>query len=334
MDYRPLGRTGVQVSPLCLGCLNFGGKADAETSRRIIDRAIDAGINFLDTANIYGRGRSEEVTGEALKRNGQRGRIVLATKVHGAMDDKDPNARGNSRRHILAQCEASLRRLQTDYIDLYQIHRPQRDVPADETLRALDDLIRAGKVRYAGTSCYAAWELMESLALSRELGLNRFVTEQPAYNLLDRRIEREVVPFALTHGFAILPWSPLGGGLLTGRYRREARRPEGMARFAGEDGYLDSILTDAFFEKIGPFCELARGKGVTPSQLALAWCAHQPGVTSPIIGPRTMEHLEEHLGALAITLDAGDHAALDRLFPPGGATSPFFEGDLRPHMYR
>jgi aryl-alcohol dehydrogenase-like predicted oxidoreductase len=334
MNYRPLGRTGVQVSPLCLGCLNFGGKAGEETSRRIIDRAIDAGLNFLDTANIYGRGRSEEVTGGALKRNGKRDRVVLATKVHGAMDDSDPNSRGNSRRHIVAQCEASLRRLQTDHIDLYQIHRPQSDVPVDETLRALDDLIRAGKIRYAGTSCFAAWELMESLALSRELGLNRFVTEQPAYNLLDRRIEREVIPFARTHGFAILPWSPLGGGLLTGRYQKGASRPPGMSRFAGEDGYLDSILTPAFFERIGPFCELAKKKGVAPAQLALAWCAQQPGVTSPIIGPRTIEHLEEHLAALAIELTAEDRAALDRLFPPGTATSPFFEGDLRPHAYR
>jgi aryl-alcohol dehydrogenase-like predicted oxidoreductase len=334
MNHRPLGRTGVQVSPLCLGCLNFGGKADAETSWRIIDRAIDAGVNFLDTANIYGRGRSEEVTGAALKRNGQRGRIVLATKVHGAMDDDDPNSRGNSRRHLVAQCEASLRRLQTDHIDLYQIHRPQADVPIDETLRALDDLVRAGKVRYVGTSSFAAWELMESLGVSRELGLNRFVTEQPAYNLLDRRIEREVIPFARTHGFAILPWSPLGGGLLTGRYRRETPRPEGMQRFAGEDGYLDSILTDAFFARIDPFCELAKAKGLTPAQLALAWCAQQPGVTSPIIGPRTMEHLEEHLAALAITLTADDHAALDALFPPGGVTSPFFEGGNSPHIYR
>jgi aryl-alcohol dehydrogenase-like predicted oxidoreductase len=175
---------------------------------------------------------------------------------------------------------------------------------------------------------------MESLAVSRELGLNRFVTEQPAYNLLDRRIERELIPFARTHGFAILPWSPLGGGLLTGRYRDGARRPEGMSRFAGEDGYLDSILTEAFFERIGPFCDLAAGRGVTPSQLALAWCAHQPGITSPIIGPRTLEHLEEHLAALAITLNAEDHAALDRLFPPGGMISPFFERDSSPHVYR
>jgi len=334
MDYRALGRTGVQVSPLCLGCLNFSGKTDEKTSWQIIDRAIDAGINFIDTANIYGRGRSEEVTGEALKRNGQRDRVVLATKVHGAMDDADPNARGNSRRHIIAECEASLRRLQTDYIDLYQMHRPQINVPVDETLRALDDLIRAGKVRYAGTSCFAAWELMQSLAVSRELGLNRFVCEQPAYNLLDRRIEREVIPFARTHGFAVIPWSPLGGGLLTGRYRAETRRPADAKRFAGEDGYLDSILTDAFFERIGPFCDLARAKNCTPSQLALAWCAQQPGVTSPIIGPRTMEHLEEHLKALAITLSPEDLAELDRLFPRGGAVSPFFDRDLSPHVYR
>ncbi len=334
MDYRPLGRTGVQVSPLCLGCLNFGGKADAETSWRIIDRAIDAGINFLDTANVYGRGRSEEVTGEALRRNGQRDRMVLATKVHGAMEDKDPNMRGNSRRHLIAQCEASLRRLQTDYIDLYQIHRPQAEVPIDETLRALDDLVRSGKVRYIGTSSFAAWELMESLGVSRELGLNRFVTEQPAYNLLDRRIEREVIPFARTHGFAILPWSPLGGGLLTGRYQKGTPRPEGMARFAGEDGYLDSILTPAFYERIGPFCDLAKEKGLSPAQLALAWCANQPGITSPIIGPRTLDHLEDHLRALAVTLTAEDYNALDRLFPRGGVTSPFFEGDLRPHVYR
>jgi aryl-alcohol dehydrogenase-like predicted oxidoreductase len=334
MDYRALGRTGVQVSPLCLGCLNFGGKADAETSYRIIDRAIDAGLNFLDTANIYGRGQSEEVTGEALKRNGRRDQIVLATKVHGAMDDTDPNARGNSRRHIIAQCEASLRRLQTDYIDLYQIHRAQADIPIDETLRALDDLIRSGKVRYAGSSTYAAWQLMESLQVSRELGLNRFVCEQPAYNLLDRRIEREVIPFACTHGFAIIPWSPLGGGLLTGRYRAETRRPSDARRFAGEDGYLDSILTDAFFDRIEPFCDLARAKNCTPAQLALAWCARQPGVTSPIIGPRTLEHLEEHLQALAITLTDEDHAALDRLFPPGGMTSSFFDGNSAPHVYR
>ena len=221
----------MKVSALCLGCMMFGGKTSPEDSYAIIDRAIDAGINFLDTANVYTRGRSEEVTGEALKRNGKRGRIVLATKVHGVMADDDPNMSGNSRRHIIQQCEASLKRLQTDWIDLYQIHRPQSSIPIDETLRALDDLIRAGKVRYIGTTTFAAWQLMESLMISRELGLNRFVCEQPPYNLLDRRIERELIPFAQTYGFGLIPWSPLAGGLLTGKYDRHAPPPEGTRFF-------------------------------------------------------------------------------------------------------
>jgi aryl-alcohol dehydrogenase-like predicted oxidoreductase len=323
MIHRSLGRTGVKVSPLCLGCLNFGSKTDAATSYRIIDRAIDAGINFLDTANIYSRGKSEEVTGEALKRNGKRDRIILATKVHGSMDDSDPNARGNSRRHIIAQCDASLRRLKTDYIDLYQLHRPQNDIPLDETLRAMDDLIRAGKVRYIGTSVYPAWQLMESLMISQDLGLNRFICEQPGYNLLDRRIEREVIPFARAHGFAIIPWSPLGGGLLTGRYSRDVRRPADFSRFINEDSYVDSLLTEGFFERIGPFCALAKAKGCTPSQLAMAWCMHQPGVTSPIIGPRTLEHLEDLLHVPKLVLTPEDNTALDKLFPPGGMISSF-----------
>ena len=196
MEYRNFGRTGVKVSELCLGCMMFGGRTGEEDSADIIDRAIDEGINFLDTANVYSRGASEVAVGKALKRNGKRDEIVLATKVHMPMDDEDPNASGNHRRHIIEQCEASLRRLGVDHVDLYQIHRPSSDVPIDETLRALDDLIRAGKVRYAGTSTYAAWQLVEALWAARELGLNRFVTEQPPYHLLDRRIERELVPFA------------------------------------------------------------------------------------------------------------------------------------------
>src|ERR687893_78133 len=230
MEYRQLGRTGVQVSPLCLGCMMFGGKTGPEDSYAIIDRAIEAGINFLDTANVYSRGRSEEVTGAALKRNGKRQRIVLATKVHGNMADDDPNMAGNSRRHIVEQCEASLRRLQTDYIDLYQIHRPQPAIPIDETLRALDDLIRSGKVRYIGTSTFAAWQVVEALWIAKELGLNRFVCEQPPYHLLDRRIERELVPMAMTYGFGVIPWSPLAGGLLTGKYQR-GETPPADSRF-------------------------------------------------------------------------------------------------------
>src|SRR5918997_2116237 len=187
----------------------FGGRTDTEDSTDIIDRAIDEGINFLDTANVYSTGASEEVVGKALQRNGKRDAIVLATKVHGVMDEGDPNAGGNHRRHIIEQCEASLRRLRVDHIDLYQIHRPSSEVPIDETLRALDDLIRSGKVRYAGTSTYAAWQLVEALWVAKELALNRFVCEQPPYNLLDRRVERELLPMARTYGLAIIPWSPL-----------------------------------------------------------------------------------------------------------------------------
>ena len=241
MEYRSLGRTGTKVSTLCLGCLMFGGRTNETDSMDIIDRAIDGGINFFDTANMYVRGRSEEMVGKAFKRNGKRPRIVLATKVHFRMDDEDPNAQGNSRRHIIEQCEASLRRLQTDYIDLYQIHRPCSDIPIDETLRALDDLIRAGKVRYIGSSTFAAWQVVESLWASKELGLNRFICEQPPYHLLDRSIERELVPMAQTYGTALIPWSPMAGGFLTGKYRRGEARPAD-ARYQDEKRKQGSVL--------------------------------------------------------------------------------------------
>src|SRR5579862_496348 len=226
MNYRQFGRTGVKVSELCLGCMMFGGKTGPEDSYAIIDRALDAGINSVDTANVYSRGRSEEVTGQALKRNGKRERVFLATKVHGTMDENDPNMQGTSRRHIIDQCEASLRRLQTDYIDLYQLHRPRPEIAIDETLRALDDLVRAGKVRYIGTSTFAAWQVVEALWAAKEYGLNRFVSEQPPYHILDRRIERELVPMARTYGIGLIPWSPLASGKLTGKYKRGETRPE------------------------------------------------------------------------------------------------------------
>src|SRR5260221_10277803 len=226
MQYRSLGRTGVQVSPLCLGCMNFGNPTPEAEALEMIDYALENGINFLDTANVYNLGLSEEVVGRALKRNGKRSRVVLATKVHGVMDDTDVLAAGNNRRHIIEQCDASLKRLQTDYIDLYQIHRPDSQIPIDETLRALDDLIRAGKVRYIGTSTFPAWQGMESLWVSRAVGLNRFVTEQPPYHLLDRSIERELIPLAQTYGLAILPWAPLARGFLTGKYPRRVSLPD------------------------------------------------------------------------------------------------------------
>jgi aryl-alcohol dehydrogenase-like predicted oxidoreductase len=335
MEYRALGRTGVQVSTLCLGCMMFGGRTEPEDSYAIIDRALDAGINFLDTANVYSRGRSEEVVGEALQRNGKRYQIVLATKVHGRMDDDDPNAWGNSRRHIIEQCEASLRRLQTDYIDLLQIHRPQSDIPIDETLRALDDLIHAGKVRYIGTSTFAAWQFVESLWVAKELGLNRFVCEQPPYNLLDRRIERGLLPMAQTYGIGIIPWSPLGGGLLTGKYRRDAPPPaEGRYADVKDRPWLERRKTEGVFDVVEMIEPLAESKGCTLSQFALAWCVGQPGVTSPIIGPRTMEQLEDNLGALEVTITAEERAEIDQMVPPGSMFAPFYDADFGPHVHR
>ncbi len=335
MEYRSLGRTGVRVSELCLGCMMFGGRTGEEDSFAIIDRAVDAGINFLDTANVYSTGASEEVVGKALKRNGKRDSIVLATKVHGPMDEDDPNARGNHRRHIIEQCEASLRRLQVDHIDLYQIHRPDSQVPIDETLRALDDLIRAGKVRCVGTSTYAAWQLVEALWAARELGLNRFVCEQPPYHLLDRRIERELVPFARTYGVALIPWSPLAGGFLTGKYSRDESRSPGDSRYGLEPRRLGrNHFTDAAFEVLETVQAIAQEKGCAPGQIALAWCKDKPGVTSPIIGPRTMEQLEDNLGAAEITLGEHDHARLDAAAPPGRAAVPYYDADFGPHPFR
>ena len=332
MEYRSLGRTGTKVSTLCLGCLMFGGRTNEIDSMDIIDRAIDGGINFFDTANMYVRGRSEEMVGKAFKRNGKRPRIVLATKVHFRMDDEDPNAQGNSRRHIIEQCEASLRRLQTDYIDLYQIHRPCSDIPIDETLRALDDLIRAGKVRYIGSSTFAAWQVVESLWASKELGLNRFICEQPPYHLLDRSIERELVPMAQTYGTALIPWSPMAGGFLTGKYRRGEARPTD-ARYQDENEDTD-LFSDAAFNVLDVVLAIAAEKGCTPSQFALAWCAQQPGITSPIVGVRTMEQLEDNLGAIDVQVTDEERERIDEVTPPGGVITRYYRADFGPHLFR
>jgi aryl-alcohol dehydrogenase-like predicted oxidoreductase len=335
MNYVPFGRTGVKVSPLTLGCMMFGGKTSSADSARIIDRALDAGINIFDTANVYNAGRSEEETGAALKQNGKRDRVFLATKVHGVMDEADPNMQGTSRRHIIHECEASLRRLQTDYIDLYQLHRPRSDTPIDETLRALDDLIRAGKVRYIGTSTFAAWQVVESLWCSKELGLNRVVCEQPPYNLLDRRIERELLPMCMTYGIATIPWSPIGGGLLTGKYRVGQPAPRD-ARFADKDmnPVIRARLTDPSLGVVAKLHPLADTKGIPLSQFALAWVLHQPGVTSPIVGPRTMEQFEDNLKALNVTFTPEELKAIDAIVPPKSHTSPYYEANFGPHPYR
>jgi aryl-alcohol dehydrogenase-like predicted oxidoreductase len=334
MELRQLGRTGIKVSSLCLGCMMFGGRTDPSDSAAIIDRALDAGINFLDTANVYSRGKSEEATGAALKRNGKRHEVILATKAHGKMGD-GPNDMGNSRRHIIEQCEASLRRLQTDYIDLYQLHRPDPHIPIDETLRALDDLVRSGKVRYLGTSTFGAWQIVESLWVAKEYGLNRFVCEQPPYNILDRRIERELLPMAQTFGIGLIPWSPLAGGLLTGKYERGAP-PPADTRFAtlASNPMQQRRWTERVFDVVDGLEPIAKAKGVTLSQLALAWCEQQPGVTSAIIGPRTMEQLEDNLGAGNVTLTGDDRTAIDALVPAGRMVSPFYEAEFGPHPYR
>ncbi|MAU12519.1 MAG: aldo/keto reductase [Anaerolineaceae bacterium] len=341
MEYRDFGRTGVPVSMICLGCMNFGGKTPEDESIRIIHHAIDQGVNFLDTANVYTRGESEKVTGKALK--GKREKIFLATKVHGRMDDDDVMAAGNSRRHIIEQCEASLKRLGTDYIDLYQIHRPESQTPIDETLRALDDLIRAGKVRYVGTSSFTAWQIMESLWAAKELGLNRFVSEQPPYHLLDRSVERELLPMARTYGIAVIPWSPLARGFLTGKYKRGEDIP-GDSRFAGEINRDDTFgkrtkqhFSDMAYDVLGVLEELAQEKSKSMSQVALAWVAAQPGVTSPIIGPRTMEHLEDNLGAVGITFSEDDLQRLDDVAAPESAIVNYYTGqmmDFKPPQHR
>jgi len=341
MQYRSLGRTGVQVSALCLGCMNYGNPTPEAESIQQIDAALDQGINFLDTANVYSRGRSEEIVGKALKANGKRSRIVLATKVHGRMEDDNILAAGNNRRHIIEQCEASLKRLQTDYIDLYQIHRPDSGLPIDETLRALDDLIRAGKVRYIGTSSFPAWKVLESIWASHDLGLNRFVSEQPPYHLLDRGIERELIPLAEAYGLAILPWSPLARGFLSGKYRRGEPIP-GDSRLARDSqgpfaARTKKHFSDLAYGVLDQLEAIAKEKDCTVSQLALAWCMNQPGVTSPIIGPRTMEHLTDNLGAAAITLTDADRERINAVSEPEQAIVSYYNGkamDFKAPRYR
>jgi aryl-alcohol dehydrogenase-like predicted oxidoreductase len=344
VEYRSLGRTGVQVSSFCLGCMMFGGRTDAVETARIVDRALEDGVNFIDTANVYGHGQSEEFVGRALKANGKRERTILATKVWGTMDASDPNGRGTSRRAIVRACEDSLRRLQTDYVDVYYVHRAAPEIAIDETLRGLDDLVRAGKVRYIGSSTSAAWQVVESLWAAKELGLNRFVCEQPPYNMLDRRIEREVVPMAQTFGIALMPWSPLAQGFLAGKYRRGSAPPAG-SRFEDAEagkawevhGFSEGnpgVWSEAAWALLDTVEELARDKGCTPSQFALAWTAAQPGITSVIIGPRTFEQLEDNLGAVGVEITPADRARIDAVAPPGRATLPYWTANFGPHPYR
>jgi aryl-alcohol dehydrogenase-like predicted oxidoreductase len=262
--------------------------------------------------------------------------VVLATKGFFPLDPKDPNGRGLSRRHLIDACNASLERLQTDWIDLYQLHRAQSDVPIDETLRALDDLIHAGKIRYIGTSMFPSWKIVESLWAAREFGLNRFVCEQMAYNLLDRTAEREVLPAARTFGIATIPWAPLCGGLLTGKYKRDDQSAAG--RWHGGKDNFDRRVTPAAFDVIEGVVALAEEKGCSPSQLALAWLAAQPGITAPIIGPRTLDQALDNLGAASVTITEEDRARIDAFAPPLSATLRYYDAamatDFKPNFMR
>ena len=322
MDYRNLGRTGVKVSPLCLGAMNFGGPTPESEALAIIDRALDSGFNFIDTANSYNDGESERIVGKALKNNGKRQQIVLATKGFSTVGE-GPNDGGASRYHILKACEDSLRRLQVDTIDLYQLHRPSLTIPIDETLRALDDLVRAGKVRYVGCSTYPAWMVMEALATSEKFSLVRYVSEQPPYNLLDRRIENELVPLAQKYGLAILPWSPLAMGILAGRYPVDGTLPEGsrVSRVTWQSAR--ERLSQRGLEVGAQVVEMAKARHLTAAQLALLWCKDQPGITAPIIGPRTMGHLDEFIPVLEMQLADEDRPLFDALVHPGNAVADF-----------
>ena len=335
MEYRNLGRTGVKVSQLCLGTMMFGRSTSEEDSIAIIERALDQGVNFVDTANAYSAGASERYVGKALA-GGRRASVVLATKGFFPVDPKDPNGRGLSRRHLIDACNASLERLQTDWIDLYQLHRAQSDVPIDETLRALDDLIHAGKIRYIGTSMFPSWKIVESLWAAKEFGLNRFVCEQMAYNLLDRTAEREVLPAARSFGIATIPWAPLCGGLLTGKYKRDDQSAAG--RWQGGKDNFDRRVTPAAFDVIEGVAALAEEKGCSPSQLALAWLAAQPGVTAPIIGPRTLDQALDNFGAAGVTITDEDRARIDAFAPPLAATLRYYDAamatDFKPNFGR
>ena len=336
MQYRNLGRTGVKVSPLCLGTMLFGRGTSESDAVAIADRAITEGINFIDTANAYSFGESERIVGKALAKTGKRADVILATKAYFPMNQDDPNARGSSRRHLIDACNASLKRLGTDWIDLYQMHRPQSDIPIDETLRALDDLVRAGKVRYIGGSMFPAWKMVESLWAAKEFGFNRFISEQCTFHLLDRTAEREVLPAAQSFGLAVIPWGPLCGGLLTGKYRRDDVSSEG--RWHGGTDNFDRPITSAAFDIIDAHVAHANDKGCTPSQLALAWNVAQPGVTAPIIGPRTMEQLVDNIGALDVAINADDIERIDAMAPPMSAAMRYYDEargiNLAPNMMR
>jgi aryl-alcohol dehydrogenase (NADP+) len=319
MRYRPLGRTGLKVSEICLGTMTFGVQCDEATSFAILDKAAEGGVDFLDTADVYPipmsdltAGRTEEILGRWLQ--GKRDRFVVATKCFFPMGG-GPRDRGSSRHHVLASVEASLRRLQTDYIDLYQVHAFDRETPIEETLRALDDLTRAGKVRYAGCSNFLAWELAKGLLASDRLGIEGLVCTQPRYNVLHRDIELDLVPLCLDRGVGIIVFNPLAGGLLTGKHRRDSG-PDPLSRFGSQLGasaetYRRRYWREEFFDAIDELSEVFRHTGKELATAAVAWVLAQPGITAAIVGASRPEQLDATLAASSLELNAAERAALD-----------------------
>jgi aryl-alcohol dehydrogenase-like predicted oxidoreductase len=318
MGQRALGRTGVRVSPLCLGAMMFGawGEPDHDAGIRIIHRALDAGINFIDTADVYSRGESEEIVGKALAA-GRRDNVVLATKFHGTMGD-DPNEGGNSRRWIFREVEASLKRLRTNWIDLYQVHRWDPWTDHDETLGALTDLVSQGKVRYVGSSTYPAAQIVEAQWVAHDRGLRRYVCEQPPYSILARAIEADVLPTCLEHGMGAIAWSPLAGGWLSGRWRKGADDLTSRRSAMIPQRYDLSIPANrAKLEAADALGRLADEAGISLVHMALAFVIRHPAMTAAIIGPRTMEQLESQLGAAEVQLDDALLDRIDEIVAPG-----------------
>ena len=324
MEHRPLGRTGVSVSKFCLGTMMFGawGNPDHDESIRIIHAALDAGINFIDTADVYARGESEEIVGKALA-GGRRDEVILATKFHGAMADDDPNQQGSSRRWIIREVENSLRRLGTDWIDLYQVHRPRIDTDIEETLGALSDLVHQGKVRYIGSSTFPASQIVEAQWVARDRHLQRFVTEQPPYSMLVRAVEADVLPTCLRHGMAVMSYSPLTGGWLSGRWRKDTgQQSSSRANRLPERFDLSQPANQRKLDAVEDLAQLAEQTGITLIELAIAFVLNHPAITAALIGPRTMEQLEGQLAATDVVLDKAVLDRIDDIVPPGTTINP------------
>jgi aryl-alcohol dehydrogenase-like predicted oxidoreductase len=332
MELRTFGTTGVRVSPLCLGAMMFGewGNTDHDEAIRIIHAALDGGINFIDTADVYSAGESEEIVGKALK--GRRDKVVLATKVHGSMGD-DPNEFGNSRRWIIKEVENSLRRLQTDWIDLYQIHRPEADTAIDETLGALTDLVRQGKIRYIGSSTFPASQIVEAQWVAERRNRERFVCEQPPYSLIVRGIEADVLPTCKRYGMGVIPWSPLAGGWLTGKWRKGQDVPDSTRAERLPQRYdLSLPQNQRKLEAVEQLAQLAEEIGISLIHLAIAFVIRHPAVTAAIIGPRTMEQLESQIGAADVELSAEVLDRIDQIVPPGTTISAVDQGWTNPAL--